>query len=71
MKKQYIQPLTEVVNVRLSGAMLDQAPIAGWSDVAAGDNEGYVDANAYTFDEEEGNNDMSLWQPVGGTLWDE
>lgn len=70
MKKAYIQPVCEEINVHLIGSVLDGADVAGWSMIAAGDDPTgeYADGNRYTFDEEEGN-DEDAWNRVG-PLWE-
>lgn len=73
MRKQYIQPVCEEINVHLIGSVLDSAEVGGWSMVAAGDDPSgeYADGNRYTFDDEEGNggNQDENWGRVG-MLWD-
>ena len=70
MRKQYIQPVCEEINVRLIGSVLDQGEVGGWSYVAAGDDDGYADTNSYSFDDEEGNdNSGEDWGRVG-MLWE-
>lgn len=45
MKKIYIKPNTETVNVRLYSSVLDEAPYGKWSQGAAGGDEpGWGDA---------------------------
>ena len=69
MKKAYIQPVCEEINVHLIGSVLDQGVIGNWSEVAAGDDPGtggigWGDANAYTFEDEEDNNEINTNQRI-------
>ena len=51
MKKNYIAPATETVNVRLYSSVLDGMDIGPQSDVAAGgDDPGFGDAKETAFD---------------------
>ena len=65
MKKQYIVPQAETVNVRLQNSVLDSIGQGQWSKGAAGDNEGYADAKESEFEEE------SLINPTQPNLWDD
>ena len=73
MRKRYIQPVCEEINVHLTGSVLDGAEVGGWSYIAAGDDPSgeYADGNRYTFDDEETNdgNQDDNWGRVG-MLWD-
>ncbi len=61
MRKEYIQPQTETVHVRLLSSVLDSIEIGPQSTVAGGTpgtgedggDHYYGDANAWSFDEEE------------------
>ena len=68
MKKAYIQPVCEEINVKLFNSVLDQGQLTPWSEVAGGE---YGDANSYTFsaDEEENNKDDDDWDRIG-QLWE-
>ena len=51
MKKIYIKPNTDTVNVRLYSSVLDEAPYGKWSQGAAGgDDPGYGDAKENNLD---------------------
>lgn len=67
MKKQYIVPQAESVNVRLQNSVLDNGAFARPSVGAyGGDEDGYGDAKESSFDEEE-----SLINPTQPNLWDD
>ena len=67
MKKQYIVPQAEIVNVRLLNSVLDNGAFARPSFGAyGGDEEGFGDAKESSFDEEE-----SLINPTQPNLWDD
>lgn len=64
MKKQYIVPQAEIVNVRLQNTLLDQGAFARPSVGAyGGDEEGYGDAKESSFEEE------GLINPTQPNLW--
>ena len=64
MKKQYIVPQAEIVNVRLQNTILDQGAFARPSVGAyGGDEEGYGDAKESSFEEE------GLINPTQPNLW--
>lgn len=66
MKKQYIVPQAEIVNVRLQNSVLDQGAFARPSVGAyGGDEDGYGDAKKTDFVEEE----ETL--PTQPNLWDD
>lgn len=67
MKKQYIVPQAEIVNVRLQNSVLDEGGY-GRNSIGAygGDEPGYGDAKESSFDEEEG-----LINPTQPNLWDD
>lgn len=59
MKKNYIAPTTETVNIRLYSSVMDKGHIGRYSDVAAGgDDPGFADAKENNF----------LWED---DLWDD
>ena len=70
-KKAYIQPVCEEINVRLIGSVLDNGDIGNWSEVAVGEDpdDPYGDANAYTFEDDEDNNNADDWGRPG-QLWE-
>lgn len=66
MKKQYIVPQAEIVNVRLQNSVLDKIGTGGWSDGGVGgDNPEYADAKENNLVEEE---EILPTQP---NLWDD
>lgn len=66
MKKQYIVPQAEIVNVRLQNSVLDQGGFARPSFGAyGGDEDGYGDAKESSFEEE------GLINPTQPNLWDD
>ena len=62
MKKQYIQPITESVNIRLKGSVLDDLPMGGPSNYAV---TMWGNENKMFDDEDEdinfANSSTSLW----------
>ena len=52
MKKQYIVPQAEIVNVRLQNSVLNPDVFGNWSKGAAGDGDGYADDKESEFEEE-------------------
>ena len=66
MKKVYIQPDCEEVNVKLFNSVLDKGQLTPWSEVAGGE---YGDANSWSFDEDEEEEAPDKgWDRVGD-LW--
>ena len=69
MKKIYIKPNTETVNVRLYSSVLDEAPYGKWSQGAAGGDEpGWGDAKENNLDfgdiwseEDNNSNPYDMW----------
>ena len=68
MKKQYIVPQAEIVNVRLQNSVLDNGAFARPSFGAyGGDDDGFGDAKeSAAFEEDEG-----LINPTQPNLWDD
>ena len=67
MKKQYIVPQAETVNIRLQNSVLDEGGYARNSFGAyGGDEEGFADAK-----ESAGFEDESLINPTQPNLWDD
>lgn len=65
MKKQYVVPQAEIVNVGLHNSVLNPDGFGNWSKGAAGDDDGYADAkeNNTEFEEE------SLINPTQPNIW--
>jgi hypothetical protein len=61
MKKQYIVPFVEIVNVRLIGSVLETGNMGNDSD-----ETGVIEAKESEFEEEEG-----LINPTQPNLWDD
>ena len=77
MKKRYIQPLTEMVRVRLFSTVLDDSIDIGPQSTVAGGSTGtgedggehqFGDANAWSFDEDETPSPDKEWGRIG-YLW--
>ena len=58
MKKIYVRPTTDVVNVRLTGSVLDTIDVGGWSERARpGDSFGKEN----NFDFDDFNSEEDIW----------
>ena len=69
MKKQYIIPQTEVVNVRLKNSVLDAGGYADWSyGAGGGGDDEYGDAKKQNMDFEDDSEDVA--PAMGRNLWD-
>lgn len=67
MKKQYIVPQAEIVNVRLQNSVLDNGAFARPSvGASGGDEDEYGDAKESSFEE-----DDTFTTPTQPNLWDD